>query len=51
MACADQESFLRGGPTLTTFYLLIYLFLRGEDDPSKYHNKRAIVGEPIMAQN
>ena len=29
MACADPESFLRGCPTLTTFYLLIYLFSKG----------------------
>ena len=33
--CAGSESFVREGPTLTTF-------LEGLDDPSKYNYKRAI---------
>ena len=41
---ADPESFVRGGPTLTRFYCCC--FLEGRDDPSKYHNERAIIGSP-----
>ena len=40
-ACADPESFVRGGPTLTTFILVD----EGEKG-SKYHYKRAIIGSP-----
>ena len=39
MPCADPESFVRGGPTLT-------IFLDGRDNPSKYHYKRTIIGPP-----
>ena len=38
--CADPESYARGGPTLTTFFLL------GEGG-SKYHYKRTIIGQPV----
>ena len=31
--CADPESFVRGGPTLTTFFTVFFLEERG----SKYH--------------
>ena len=53
VSCADPESFVRGGPTLTRI-------LEGRDDPSKYHYKQAIMGPlfkwhlagvPMMAQN
>ena len=36
--CADPESFARGGPTLTTFFLVD----EGRED--QYHYKRAIIG-------
>ena len=40
LICADPESFVREGPTLTSF-------CRGvSDDPSKYNYKRAIIGPP-----
>ena len=32
MKCADSESFVRGGPTLTTFF--IFLVDEGREDPS-----------------
>ena len=38
-ACADPESFVRGGPILTT------LFFLGEGG-FKYHYKQTIVGPP-----
>ena len=34
-ACADPESFVRGGPNLTGFFF-----------QNKYHYKRAIIGPP-----
>ena len=33
-ACADPESFIRGCPTLTTFYFLFFLADEGMEDPS-----------------
>ena len=39
MPCADPESFVRGGPTLTSV-------LEGRDDPSEFNYKRAIIGPP-----
>ena len=39
--CAGSESFVRGGPTLTT----LFLFDEGREW-SKYHYKRAIIGPP-----
>ena len=41
--CADPESFVRGGPALTTFFL-VYEGSGG----SKYHYKRAIIGPPAI---
>ena len=40
LPCADPESFVRGGPTLTTF------FFEGKEDPNKYYYKRAIIDPP-----
>ena len=34
VACADQESFVRGGPTLTTFFFLSFLGDEGRKDPN-----------------
>ena len=42
-SCADSESFIRGGPTLTTFFLFSFLVNKGG---SKYNYKRAIIGPP-----
>ena len=42
--CADPESFVRGGPTLTTFFFLSFYF--DEGGGSEYHYKRGIVGPP-----
>ena len=36
-ACADPESFVRGGPTLKFF------ILEGRENPNKYHYKRAVI--------
>ena len=65
-ACADPESFVRGGPTLTSFFCFCYFFslMRGEKG-SIYHYQRAsnggpasetpfkwrFVGGPMMAQH
>ena len=35
LPCADPESFVRGGPTLTTFFF--YFFLLVDEGRSKYH--------------
>ena len=40
----NQESFVRGGPTLTRVFPPFLLEWR--DDPSKYHYKQAIIGPP-----
>ena len=40
-SCADLESIVRGGPTLTTFVLVD----EGREG-SKYHFKRVIIGLP-----
>ena len=40
-SCADPESFLRGGPTLTTFF-----FSWWWEGGSKYNYKRAIIDPP-----
>ena len=47
--CADPESFFRGGPTLTTFFfLLFFLFsVDGMERGSKCHYKWAIIGPPV----
>ena len=42
-SCADPESFVRGGPTLTTF---VFCFGWRGDGGSKYHYKGAIIGPP-----
>ena len=39
-ACRDTESFVRGGPTMTTFFF--FFFLRGEGE-SKCHYKQTII--------
>ena len=34
-SCADPESFVRGGPTLTTFFFLLFFLVdEGREDPS-----------------
>ena len=43
--CADPESFVGGGPLLTTFFFS-FVFLEGREDPSQYHYKRAIIDPP-----
>ena len=40
ITCGNPESFVRGGPTLITFFCLC-----GEGG-SKYHYKRVIIGPP-----
>ena len=42
--CADQEKFVRGGPT-ATFLFIIFLVDEGEGG-DKYHHERAIIGPP-----
>ena len=42
---ADPESFVRGDPTLTTFFYCFF-FLIDEGGGSMYHYKRAIIGPP-----
>ena len=32
--CADPESFVRGGPTLTGFFLFFFLVDEGREDPN-----------------
>ena len=61
--CADPESFIRGGPTLTTFFFIfIFLFDEGRENPgttisgpSSAHQPNAIkwrfAGVPMMAQH
>ena len=44
-ACADPESFVRGGPTMTMFFCFVYFSWWGEGG-YKYHYKRAIIGLP-----
>ena len=53
VACADQDSFVRGGPTLTGFFccfffVCVFFFVdeRWEDPSTLYHYKRAIIGPP-----
>ena len=41
-SCADPESFVRGGPTLTTFHFFSLM----REEGSRYHYKRAINGPP-----
>ena len=41
-SCADPESFVRGGPTLTPLFLLV---------GSKFHYKRTIIGPPAKRHN
>ena len=33
-ACADPESFARGGPTLTTVFFVFVFFDEGKEDPN-----------------
>ena len=33
-ACADPESFIRGGPNLITFFLFVFLVDEGIEDPN-----------------
>ena len=42
-ACADPESFARGGRTLTGVF---FFFSWWGEEGSKYHHKRAIIGPP-----
>ena len=45
--CTDPESFVKGGPTLTTFCLFFFFFCTDEvRGGSKYHYKQAIIGPP-----
>ena len=52
-SCADPESFVRGGPTLTVFFFFFFFggggggggLMRG--GRIKYHYKRAINGLPV----
>ena len=39
--CADSESFVRGGPNLTTIF-----YIDGREDPNKYHYKQPIIDPP-----
>ena len=41
IAHTDPESFVRGGPNLTKFYFSV-----DEERESKYHLRRAIIGQP-----
>ena len=34
VACADPESFVRGGSTLTTFFSFLFYFDEGRKDPN-----------------
>ena len=49
VSCADPESFVRGGPTLTTFFFFFAfcISLMGEE-LSKYHHKRLADYGPIL---
>ena len=57
--CADPESFVRGGPTLTTFFSLVYEERAYPDTtisgPSPAHQRNAIkwcfAGVPMMARH
>ena len=44
MSCADPESFVREGPTLTTFYFFIFFFLLygGKKDPNTTISERLL---------
>ena len=44
VTCADPESFVRGGPTLT-FFLFVFLFDEGREDPNTTISG-AIIGPP-----
>ena len=57
--CADPESFVRGGPTFTTFF---FKLMRGREDPNTTINgpssarqrnaiKWRFAGVPMMAQH
>ena len=63
-SCADPKSFVRGGPTLTTFFFIIIYFLVGEgredprptiSGPSSARQRNAIkwrfADVPMMAQH
>ena len=43
--CANSESFIRGGPTFTTFFFYLFKFDWGEEW-SKYNDERVIIGPP-----
>ena len=53
--CADPESVVRGGPTLTTFLFVCFLVDEGRESGFKYHFKWNIIGHfadgPMMAQH
>ena len=34
ISCVDPESFVRGGPILTTFFVLFFLVDEGREDPN-----------------
>ena len=63
--CADPETIVRGGPTLTTFFVFVFVFFLVErrDDPNATRSgpssarqrkaifKRRFAGVPMMAQH
>ena len=62
VTCGDPESFFRGGPTLTIFFIYFLLVEEGRGDPSttisgpsSAHQQNAIkwrfAGVPMMAQH
>ena len=65
ITCADPESFVRGGPTLTFFFFLLFFFFLVDESredpsttisgPSEARQRNAIkwrfAGMPLMAQH
>ena len=60
--CTDPERFDRGGPTLTTFFVVVFLVDEGREDPNTTkvgHHRPAsetsfkwrFAGLPMMAQH
>ena len=51
-ACADPESFVRGGPITFFFFVFFFLVSEGQEDPNTAINERdGFAGGPMMAQH
>ena len=49
-ACADPECFLRGGPTLTTFCFVLFVWGGGGDNEGREDPKSTISGQSTARQ-